>query len=1297
MPSRTVSIVLTGTNASAVKAIAGVETAAAKAGAGASGHMEKSAGKIGVAFHALDQQLSAFGVPFAGTFGLVGSTLEKAEGKTKSFGSTLSKIGAIELTAAVIGLAAVGSEAVHLADDLEQAHAREVTAITNAGGAYDQYASRIRTTESQMEKFGFTNAETDSSIANLTNATHDAGKAIDLQGLAADIARGRHIGLTEATAILMKVETGHVALLGKLGINIKDASGKVISQDEAIKRLSATYKGQAAAAADTFAGKMKTLSTTVQDVGAKLGENIVPKVEAVASAISGGVTSFEDFNSTLDGVPGKVLAVGAAFPAIFFAGSKIVDGLKGVGTAVSDAVGRFGRFTGIMGEVAGAEDGVTGATDSNTAATATNTASKSAKIAAAEAQIATMKTEVAAEEAAIVATDGDTAATASNTAAKTTRIAALEASVATMRSEVGAANAGATATLDQEAAYAGLTGTLDSATIATHALTQADTDQIAVWATLSGEEEAAALNLAAFKTVEEETVATTGILATTTGALGSVFGTVGGALTALTAGFLLGKTAGDKINSVLDGTKPNVEDLTKDFTYLAETHQVAGVAASKFGVDLSGLAHDLGKVSGVRIPGTNFEYFRSGARQARGDIAAVNQALEGILKTQGVKPAYAAFEQIRNQLLSLGVSVETIDQAFNPFLHRVGEEVPAAAHAAGDAVAGLGAQFSAFATSLDKADAGLKIADSFDAISTAADKVTADKADLAGTSKTATEANRSEATALQGLSNSYDGLRNSQEGVSTAAHTLLQAQQALDQYNSPRGVKERSLQLDIIRRRVVSTPAESDQKQLDLLQFDDTNARKKQQLQDAVIAGQKGLADAEKGVVTATRAVSDAQQTVADAVARRKAVHDDAAKAIAGDERKVQEAVNSTVALMATAISKGELSNTQIKVWSGYLDVLAQTYAPGSTLSKNIDSFYKKLIKSEQDASLQTSIDKAGDSAFNPPGSTKGRGSTHNPKPTPHTVDLLHQLGVSGFAAGGIAENHVAQIVAPAARIWAEPETGGEAYIPLAPAKRSRSRDILSTVAEKFGLRLTGSTPTAPAAPADAPSVEKKVQRFAEGGVIRVTHAKVRPDELRRVRQGIVPQAASPVVTAGPLSTIAPTSPRGSAVAHSGNAASVKAVPPAAERAGAKTELPPAPSRAAAPAAAHITTNVTSAASPAISQPADRAAQKIEGASRTIASSSASFQSLTQRTLSVEKAAPAIVRNEKVPVTPARSSLPRPTVLPVRPLVTTTTVQHTVNAPQTINFHGAQTPTLAELEYLNREQGWRLSRTGRSG
>ncbi|WP_073741674.1 phage tail tape measure protein [Streptomyces sp. CB02115] len=64
---------------------------------------------------------------------------------------------------------------------------------------------------------------------------------------------------------------------------------------------------------------------------------------------------------------------------------------------------------------------------------------------------------------------------------------------------------------------------------------------------------------------------------------------------------------------------------------------------------------------------------------------------------------------------------------------------------------------------------------------------------------------------------------------------------------------------------------------------------------------------------------------------------------------------------------------------------------------------------------------------------------------------------VDYFADGGVTggtgrERHVAQI-APAGsyRVWGERETGGEAYVPLAAAKRERSKAIVETVVDRFG------------------------------------------------------------------------------------------------------------------------------------------------------------------------------------------------------------------------------------------------------
>lgn len=62
----------------------------------------------------------------------------------------------------------------------------------------------------------------------------------------------------------------------------------------------------------------------------------------------------------------------------------------------------------------------------------------------------------------------------------------------------------------------------------------------------------------------------------------------------------------------------------------------------------------------------------------------------------------------------------------------------------------------------------------------------------------------------------------------------------------------------------------------------------------------------------------------------------------------------------------------------------------------------------------------------------------------------IQRGGVRYFAGG--AERHIAQFArAGTWRVWGEPETGGEAYIPLAPTKRERSRAIAEETVRRLG------------------------------------------------------------------------------------------------------------------------------------------------------------------------------------------------------------------------------------------------------
>lgn len=88
------------------------------------------------------------------------------------------------------------------------------------------------------------------------------------------------------------------------------------------------------------------------------------------------------------------------------------------------------------------------------------------------------------------------------------------------------------------------------------------------------------------------------------------------------------------------------------------------------------------------------------------------------------------------------------------------------------------------------------------------------------------------------------------------------------------------------------------------------------------------------------------------------------------------------------------------------------------------------------------------------------------------------------YANGG-TEQHVAQIAQPTFRLWAEPETGGEAYIPLAESKRPRSVAILEEVADRFGYGLEafakGGTSKAKQRAKERAAAEKQARGEARG------------------------------------------------------------------------------------------------------------------------------------------------------------------------------------------------------------------------
>ena len=259
--------------------------------------------------------------------------------------ATFGKAALFGLGTAAIG---VGTLSLHMADQFEQSHAKLEQALKNAGASFEDFATPIGDAQKKMEQYGFTNAQTQEALANLTTALKDPKKALDDVALAADLAKFKHIDLADAATVVARAQEGNLRALKQLGIDlpisasgaakleaahialgkatdsasaylsqhsdavntaskyhdayekllgkVNDAQKKVNDQSSAgekiIKGLSDAIGGQASASAETFAGKMLALKAQSEDVAKNIGMFLIPILEKLMTAIKDVVDWF---------------------------------------------------------------------------------------------------------------------------------------------------------------------------------------------------------------------------------------------------------------------------------------------------------------------------------------------------------------------------------------------------------------------------------------------------------------------------------------------------------------------------------------------------------------------------------------------------------------------------------------------------------------------------------------------------------------------------------------------------------------------------------------------------------------------------------------------------------------------------------------------------------------------------------------------------------------------------------------------------------------------------------------------
>lgn len=241
-------------------------------------------------------------------------TLKKLQANVTSLGSKgrgpigglLSGLGGIS-PAAMVGAVGIGVMTAALADGVagaleeEKQLARLDQALaTNVKGWDGNREAIDRATDAAMD-LAFSDDEARESMIKLVTATGNVNQSLSQTRLAMDIARGRNIDLATATDIVIKANMGNVGALRRMGIELdKDAT-----KTEILTTLQERYAGQAAAYADTTAGRFEAAQRKVDNAMEDVGHTAISTAAAlmgVGDAMNGDTEASADLLHALGGI-----------------------------------------------------------------------------------------------------------------------------------------------------------------------------------------------------------------------------------------------------------------------------------------------------------------------------------------------------------------------------------------------------------------------------------------------------------------------------------------------------------------------------------------------------------------------------------------------------------------------------------------------------------------------------------------------------------------------------------------------------------------------------------------------------------------------------------------------------------------------------------------------------------------------------------------------------------------------------------------------------------------------------------
>jgi len=210
-----------------------------------------------------------------------------------------------------VALVALGAAAVDFAkaaiedaasSDLLAGQLKRVTGATDAGvAAADKYITAL------SMQVGIADDQLRPALGKLATATGDVAKAQDLLGIALDVSAQTGKPLEAVTSSLAKAYGGNLGALKKLIPGFDEGIIKSKDFGAAQDELAKLTGGAAAAAAETGAGKFRTLGVSIDEAKESIGAALLPAINMLLPVLQ-SLTTFVQENSTVAAIAGVAVA-----------------------------------------------------------------------------------------------------------------------------------------------------------------------------------------------------------------------------------------------------------------------------------------------------------------------------------------------------------------------------------------------------------------------------------------------------------------------------------------------------------------------------------------------------------------------------------------------------------------------------------------------------------------------------------------------------------------------------------------------------------------------------------------------------------------------------------------------------------------------------------------------------------------------------------------------------------------------------------------------------------------------------